>query len=334
MQEPKILLVSTGGTISSQMQPDGGYRPALGAAALLEHCLQQTPGQAEIVPWQYCSLLSFAMTPEMIFELTGQVRAQLRRGPDWVGAVVTQGTATMEETAFLADLLWDDPRPLVFTGAMANATRADWDGPQNLADAVAVALHPDSRNRGALVCMAGEVHAARDVAKLHKTALSSFASVNAGRLATVSGEGRRVTFVRTGPRPAVFSPPALETRVELIKICLGCGGGLIDAAVEAGARAVVLECFPGGGGIPPAVFERVKVHLQSGVFFVMAPRSPCGSANDSPSASGSGPWDLRRAGVIPAGDLPAVKARLLLMAALPGMGSREELAELMARFCP
>jgi L-asparaginase len=329
--KPKIIVASTGGTIASKVGSSGGYAPQFDAADLLSQCPAWLGEKAELIPLAFCNKLSFALTPEDIFSLV----KTLESSADEINAraiVVTQGTASIEETSFLAGLLWRQSRPLIFTGAMRNASHPGWDGPGNLTNSILTALNPDSAGQGALVCMHGEIFASRDVAKQHKSALNAFGSYNSGPLGYVSGA--RAEFLYAVKNRIVLSPPKLETRVELVSAALGTSGLLVDAAVQAGARAVALEVFPGGGGMPQAMFDSVIRHLADGIIFTLSPRSPMGSDNYSQSAGGSGPFDLRRHGAIPCGNLPAQKARLFLMAALPCVLGRDGIERLLADFAP
>ena len=325
----KLLLVTTGGTISSRYDPANGYSPALSAEALLGGGPSPLP-DVEVEVWPFSSVLSFAFTPEMLLELVAGVCERIK-GPEWLGVVVSQGTAMLEETPYLADLFWWEERPIVFTGAMLNGSEPDWDGPRNIKNAMLAAASPQSRGKGALVCLGGEIHAARDVLKISKTSLAPLCSPVCGPLGLVVN-GSEAVYYRAPLRRYMFEKRALETAVEIVKVTLGSDGKIIDAMVALGRKAIVLEALPGGGGVTPAVFEAVKRNADKAIF-VMCPRSPLGSAV-SKAGGGCGPVDLRKLGVLTAGDFTSVKARLLLMAALPNVAGREELAALLREVCP
>lgn len=331
----KLLLVTTGGTISSRYDPAKGYSPvkgsdpALSAQALLGGAPLPLPG-VEVEVWSFSSILSFSFTPEMVLELVEGVCKRIQ-GEEWLGAVVSQGTAMLEETPYLADLFWWDERPLVFTGAMFNGSEPDWDGPRNIKNALIAAASPQSRNKGALVCLGGEIHAARDVLKIHKTSLSPLCSPVCGPLGLVVN-GEKAVYYRSPLRRYMFEERKIDPAVEIVKVAMGTDGAMIDALVALGKKAIVLEALPGGGGVTPSVYEAVKRNVDKAVF-VMCPRSPLGSAV-SKAGGGCGPVDLRKLGVITAGDFTSVKARVFLMAALPYAASRQELASLFEEVCP
>jgi len=330
MRKPKVLLVSTGGTISSKYDPGTGYSPVV-TAQELNSSIPGIDEFAEIETIQFCNVLSFALEPYHILELVKLIKDRISEG-DFTGAVVTQGTATMEETSYLADLIWDIDKALVFTGSMLSASERDWDGSRNIFNSVLVAAAPSAKNKGVLVCMAGEIHAARDVSKIHKSSLCTFVSQNSGPLGVVANN--RVIFYRSPLfRKAVTPVKSLETDVEIVKVSLGTSSKLIDLLISGGYKGIVLESFPGGGGVTPQIMKSIKDAQYKEIVFVQTPRSPMGTSI-SRASGGCGPWDLRQCGVINGGDLTSVKARILLMVTLPLVSNKSELEKIFAEMAP
>jgi L-asparaginase len=233
----------------------------------------------------------------------------------------------MEEVAYLCDLTLQSEKPVVFTGATYNASDPGSDGPHNIVDAIRVAAAPEARNRGVLVCFAGEIYAARDVVKLHKYSPAAFTSP-LGPLGVVDAGG--VTFYRAPTGRATFPFPRLPLpRVEVIKAVMDMDDLLLRAALDAGA-AIVLVGFPGSGGIPPALLPPIREALARRTPIVLTSRSPYGRV--IPLAAGeSGPKVLEQMGVIMGGDLPPAKARLLLAIALGNGQNLEEIRSLFER---
>jgi L-asparaginase len=119
--------------------------------------------------------------------------------PAVAGAVITHGTATLEETAYMMDLLVDSPKPIVVTGAQRNFDEKDADGPRNILYAIMVAADPASAGRGVMVSVGGEIHAARDAIKVHTYRLTAFTSRDSGKIGEVSQDGV-IYFNRPGRR--------------------------------------------------------------------------------------------------------------------------------------
>ncbi|MEW6636747.1 MAG: asparaginase, partial [Actinomycetota bacterium] len=181
---PEVVVLTTGGTIASRPDPSGGVV----AAAAGEELLSAAPEIREMADVRVEDVFrvgGYLMKPDDMLEIARRVRATLEDG-SVSGVVITHGTDTMEETAYLVDLLYGGERPVVFTGAQRNASVPDTDGPRNLAAAVRLAAHPAARGLGAVISMGGTVEAAREGAKIHTTALRAFASPGYGPVGAIS----------------------------------------------------------------------------------------------------------------------------------------------------
>jgi L-asparaginase len=303
----RVHLLATGGTIASRHGPDGlaADTPAvelLAAAGPL--------ADLDVTTSDLGTVGSFAFTTSDLRGLLAEARRCLAPRVD--GVVVTQGTDTMEESAYLADLVHDDPRPVVFTGAQRPFDAAAPDGPANLADALRVAASPAARDLGALLCFDGLVFAARGVRKVDTLRSGAFGAPGRGPVIRLVGD----TVVPLA-RPARRAPLALDLdadlpRVDVVACYLGVDGTLMHAAVAAGATGLVLEAF-GAGNVPPAVAEAADELLARGIPVLVCSRVPSGPVAPLYAAGGA---RLARAGAVFAGDLSPWQARLLLAAAL------------------
>jgi L-asparaginase len=237
--------------------------------------------------------------------------------------VVTHGTDTMEETAYLVDLLLPaTAAPVVLTGAQRGAEQRDADGPRNLRDAITTASAAPSGGRGALIVFAGEVHAAREARKVHTSALRAFASPGYGPLGHV--DAGAVRYRRSPERPEPYPPPEELPRVDLVRLHAGSDAVFVRAACDAGARAIVLE-GTGRGNANDAVVASVREAVDAGV--VVAVCSRCHEGRVEPVYGRGGGRDLADAGALFAGDLAGSKARVLLQVALGvGIDAAEALA--------
>lgn len=291
------------------------------------------PGLAEIARVEVVSVanvLGPALGPGDLFDLARQASRALARD-DVAGAVVTAGTGIIEEGSYLCDLLVQSDKPLVWTGAQFSADMWDTDGPRNLLNAVRVAISPDARGLGTVVCFNQEINAARDVVKLHKTNLSTFTSLDLGILGRVDED--RVVIARRPALRKIYAATKIETNVDLIKLVAGSDDRFFKASLDAGAAGIVVEAFPGVGIIAPGALSGITAARDCGVPVVLATRSPEGRTAPK-YGGGIGARDLVPLGVILAGDLAAVKARILLMVLLGLTRDNAKLREFFAEAAP
>jgi L-asparaginase len=306
---PAVHVLSTGGTIASRPGADGRVRASDDVSDLLSAA--GSVDGVHITAAEVLRLGSYRLTLEDALTLARRVR-QASHAAD--GVVVTHGTDTMEESAYLVDLLHDGPEPVVFTGAQRNAEAVDGDGPRNLRDAVRLAACPAASGLGSVIVMAGQVLPARHVTKVHTVALPAFAAPGAGRLGEVDPEAVRIAALpRRRPAFDLEAVPAQLPRVDVVPLQIGVDGTFVRAAREAGARGIVLEAF-GAGNVTPAVLRETEEALAAGTVVLVSSR--CHAGPVSPIYGAGGGADLAAAGAVLAGDLRAPKARLLLTLAL------------------
>ena len=318
----RVYLITTGGTIASTAVEGGDVVSNVSGEALLQGLFDRLEG-IEVVVEEFCNVGSFSIDLELAFRLCLHIRSRLDER-DCDGVVVTHGTDTMEESAYLADLLYGGEKPIVFTGAQRNAAAPDRDGPRNMANAIRLAASRRARGLGAMIAFEEEFHAARDVTKTHTSRVDTFRSGDHGKLGHIDmGE----IFVDRLPTARwSYDPRRIETEIELIKIVMGSSDKLLRMAVGAGARAIVLEGF-GRGNATPAVAEAVKELSKSEMPVIVTSRCPEGRVR--PIYGNGGGRDLERAGAIFAGDLTGPKARI---AAAVLLGQSFRLEQLRAEF--
>jgi len=229
-----------------------------------------------------------------------------------VGVVVTQGTDTLEESAFLADLVWPHPQPLVFTGAMRNPTLAGPDGPANLLAALRVACSPAARDLGALVVFKEEIHAARWVRKTHSTSTATFVSPNTGPIGHVVEDQVRVLTrpLRLDGVQGSAEPAELDNiRVALYTVTLDDDGVLLQGLADTHQGLVVAGY---GVGHVPAKLAPVLGELAARIPVVLTSRTGAGSIVRNTYNSPGSETDLLQRGLIDGGFLDPYKARVLL----------------------
>lgn len=326
---PHIVVLATGGTISSRSHGRRGAVATDTAASIVSHAgIAETGVTVEAV--DLLRKNSFSLTMDDLRTITIGIHRQLDRA-EVSGIVVTHGTDTIEESAFLADLVHDDARPVVFTGAQLAADREASDGPQNLRDAIALAASPRSRDLGALVSFAGRVFAARGLHKQSTLAASPFATTSSGPLGHVVDSAPRLMAlpVHADPLPMPGSDFG-NIRVDMIMNHPGADAVLIRSAIEAGARGLVV-LGTGTGNLNDSLVAAIADATASGVLVALGTRAASGPVVPM-YGGGGGAVDAVAAGAMPIGFLPASQARVLLTLLIdrfpPSMA-----ASLFARYC-
>jgi len=234
----------------------------------------------------------------------------LRVADGSAGIVVTQGTDTIEETAFALDLLWSGSAPVVVTGAMRSPSLPGADGAANLLGSVQVSASPVARGLGVLVVFNDEIHAAKFVSKTHTSKPSAFQSRLTGPIGWLS-EGHPVIAVRPVGRFWMNVPTGADVPpVALVRVGLEDDGRILPALAAHGFRGAVIEGF-GGGHVTPPMVTRIK-RLATEMPVVLASRTGSGELLRNTYRYHGSETELLEAGAIPAGMLDGLKARILL----------------------
>ena len=326
---PRVAVVFTGGTISMRHDPvAGGNVPALSGEEILAH----VPGLGAVAD---VVAIDRGRTPASHFSFPGlfQLWSSIRQAlsdPGVAGAVVVQGTDTIEETAFFFDLLNAGEAPIVVTGAMRTAGSPDYDGPANLRRAVAAAASPALRGAGVVVVLAGTIDPADDVTKTHASSFETFRSLNTGPIGRVAGD-RVVIERRRGPRRRVATERAAE-RVHLVTATVAMDGTPIDALHAAGADGFVVAAT-GAGNTSKELLSAAERAMADGLPVALTTRSPSGAASADYAFPGGGATWVR-AGAMLAGHLGGPKARVALALGLGAGLDRDGLAALLADPAP
>lgn len=316
----EVVVLATGGTIASRRDASGS---AIAEAS--GHDLVATlpvPAGVQVHVDDVLRVGGYLMTLPLMAGLAERARDHLRRDAV-AGLVVTHGTDTTEETAFLLDLVIDDPRPVVLTGAQRLADASDSDGPANLADAVAVAADPCASGLGALVVFGGRVFAARGVRKSHTLAADTFTSPSGGPLGWVR-DGRLQVELRPRRRPVLPLGLLDDVRVDVVALYPGVDATGLLACAVAGARGIVLQAT-GAGNANPVVCDAVAELVQRGVVVVTSTRVEAGPV--AAIYGNGGGTELLRAGAVPSGVLRPSQARVLLAVLLSTSDDPQQVRE-------
>jgi len=257
----------------------------------------------------------------------GRLVRKLLAEEDVVGAVITHGTATLEETAYFLDLTLDQEKPVVLTGAMRNLSEPDADGPRNILYSVMTAAHPESRNRGVMVCFNGEIHSARDAIKINSMQVNAYASRDGGALGAVTKDGL-IYFARPERRIHI-DVDDMKENVQLITLVQGANDLLVRACIADEVDGMVIEGI-GAGNVNIPYFKAICDALDEGIPVVVGHRMFGGMPFFNKGHEGSFRSMIER-GAISAGYLSGIKARVLLMVALAHTQDQTRLREIFAK---
>lgn len=306
-----ILIVFVGGTFSMKIDEEtGGAIPFFHGDQLLE-MIPEAKELAQISIYDFGMYPGPHMTPELMLELSKEVRERIIQ-ENIDGAIITHGTDTLEETAYLLDLTIKTDKPIVVIGAMKTSSEADWDGPKNLLDAMRIINSPNSYGMGVLVCLNGEINAASEVTKTHTEDIETFHSLDFGALGFI--DRGRVIFNRTPRKLETIETEKINSNVDLIKVHAGMGEKFFKFSADSGVDGIVIEAM-GVGNVPPTTFEGIKYAVEKGIPVVLTSRCPSGETLDIYSYPGAGKW-LKKLGVIFTDYLNGQKARIKLMLCL------------------
>lgn len=314
----KIVFLGMGGTIAGTAQAAGDNVGYKAAQLAVQGLLEAVPGLNRLlagrlaVAEQVCQIDSKDLVNTDWLQLQQRVSHHLSQA-DVTGLVVTHGTDTLEETAYFlsrtvaCELLHS--KPLVLTCAMRPASSLTPDGPGNIADAVAVATHPDAR--GVLVVCAGKIHSGTQVQKVHPYRVDAFDSGEAGPVGLVEEGAVRLLcpWPLVGERETAILHSAALPRVELLMSHAGASGALVRALLLAQPdldplRGIVVA-GTGNGTIHKDLEAALLEAQKQGVRVVRVSRCAYGQVVGAQAASS--------AGALESCALAPVKARIALM---------------------
>lgn len=310
---PRVLVLTTGGTIASRMGA-----PMASGNSLVE-AVPELLDHARVDVEEFSRIGSSQMTPAHWLRLASRINGAFEAAPELAGIVVTHGTDTMEETAFFLNLAVRYSRPVVLVGSMRAANEISADGPANLLNSVRVVVNRDAAGVGVLVVLNEDISAARDVWKTDNRRVHTFRSPEYGRLGVVDPD--TVLFYRYPMRPHTCQTEfdlrgvASLPQIEIVTDYAGFDGAVFDDLVARSPDGVVVRTFA-GGRMSAGARNGVSMLVDAKIPVVIASRVPGGRIIGNPGG------DL---GAVVARDLPAHKARILLMLALTRAQSMTDL---------
>jgi L-asparaginase len=326
----RVRLVATGGTIANR--PGG----RLSADELVAQ-VPQIGAHAQVDTEQFANTSSGELTLDQWLALARRLNALVDVDKDLAGVVVTSGTDTLEELAYFLHLTVRTERPVVIVGSMRRPETPGYEGGANLLAAVRVAADPQSRKRGVLVVLNDEIQSARDVVKTDAQRLQTFQTRSYGLLGVVDTD--RIVYYRDAVKrhttQSEFDVAMITAlpRVDVLLTYQGAPGDLIRAAVDAGARGIVLATA--AGATSGTQSEGIRHALERKVAVVRATRTGSGripGRSDRSERPEQGTNGATRTGTIGAEDLAPVKARILLMLALTRTGDPAEIQRIFSEY--
>ncbi|MCC8391282.1 asparaginase [Paraburkholderia sp. MMS20-SJTR3] len=310
---PRIAVLATGGTIAGSAADaanTAGYKAGVVGVDQLLAAVPALSSVARLAPEQIASVDSKDMALPLWTTLAQRINTLLA-SDDVDGVVITHGTDTLEETAYLLHLTIKSDKPVVLTAAMRPASALSADGPLNLLNAVTVAAHASARGQGVLVAFNNRIHSARDVVKTSTYAVDAFQSPEIGALGWV--QDGRVEFQRRVLRAhtlaSEFAIGAAWPQVEIVASYAGVSRIAVDALVAAGVRGIVVA-GTGNGSIHQSLQQALVDAVARGVPVVRSSRVGSGHVMRNGAAADDA------LGFVGAGALNPYKARVLLMLAL------------------
>lgn len=320
---PRVHLFATGGTISNRQ----------GGRLTVEDLIASVPDLGRYVRAegeQFSNTSSAALTLDQWLDLARRINERFRSDADLAGVVVTSGTDTLEELAYFLHLTVRDERPVAVVGSMRNPSTLGYEGAANLEDGFRVAADPASRGLGTLVVLNDEIHSAREATKTDALRLDTFTSRAYGVLG-VADQDRVVYYRRPVKRHSAqseFDVAAITAlpRVDVILAYQGASGDLIRAAVDAGAKGIVVA-GAGAGATSGTQGEAIRYALDKGVFVVSSTRTGSGRV-----AGGRGGREGAAAYRLAGDDLQPLKARVLLMLALAATNDPAEVRRILGEY--
>jgi len=322
----RIATVFTGGTISMKIDKRiSAAIPGLSSEEIMS-MVTNIDRVADIEIVEFGQYPGPQMTPDKIMGLSMLVQSLMTR-PDIDGIVITHGTDSLEETAYFLDLNLITFKPVIMVAAMRNSSELGYDGPSNLSSAICTAISDEAVDKGVLIVMNNEVNSARETTKTHTLSLDTFKSMEFGPLGIVDSD--EVIFYRNILPHQHILGDKIETKVALIKTCVGLNSDYMNYCIGEGYKGFVIEAM-GRGNVPVEMVEGIENAIRKEIPVIIVSRCPMGRVRDSYGYVGGGKH-LRNLGAIFGGNLNGQKARIKLMLALGNSTSLTEIKSLFEK---
>ena len=315
----KILVLHTGGTIS--MQADDSGTVVTSQDNPMNHVSNPLEG-VEVHALDFFNLPSPHIKPKHMLALYQKIKEE---ADHYDGFVITHGTDTLEETAYFLDTMEVPHKPIVLTGAMRSSNELGSDGVYNYLSALRVASDDKAADKGVLVVMNDEIHAAKYVTKTHTTNVSTFQTPTHGPLGLIMKH--EILYFKTAEPRVRFDLDKIQGLVPIIPVYAGMTEELLDLLPVDQLDGLIIQAF-GAGNVPKETAQKLNALIQEGLPIALVSRCFNGIAEPVYAYEGGGVC-LQNAGVFFVKELNAQKARLKLLIAINAGLRGEELRAYM-----
>ena len=315
----KILVLHTGGTIS--MQADDSGAVVTSQDNPMNHVSNPLEG-VEVHALDFFNLPSPHIKPKHMLALYQKIKEE---ADHYDGFVITHGTDTLEETAYFLDTMEVPHKPIVLTGAMRSSNELGSDGVYNYLSALRVASDDKAADKGVLVVMNDEIHAAKYVTKTHTTNVSTFQTPTHGPLGLIMKY--EILYFKTAEPRVRFDLDRIQGLVPIIPVYAGMTEELLDLLPVDQLDGLIIQAF-GAGNVPKETAQKLNALIQEGLPIALVSRCFNGIAEPVYAYEGGGVC-LQNAGVFFVKELNAQKARLKLLIAINAGLRGEELRAYM-----
>ena len=315
----KILVLHTGGTIS--MQADASGAVVTSQDNPMNHVSNPLEG-VEVHALDFFNLPSPHIKPKHMLALYQKIKEEANH---YDGFVITHGTDTLEETAYFLDTMEVPHKPIVLTGAMRSSNELGSDGVYNYLSALRVASDDKAADKGVLVVMNDEIHAAKYVTKTHTTNVSTFQTPTHGPLGLIMKH--EILYFKTAEPRVRFDLDKIQGLVPIIPVYAGMTEELLDLLPVDQLDGLIIQAF-GAGNVPKETAKKLNALIQEGLPIALVSRCFNGIAEPVYAYEGGGVC-LQNAGVFFVKELNAQKARLKLLIAINAGLTGDELRAYM-----
>lgn len=315
----KILVLHTGGTIS--MQADDSGAVVTSQDNPMNHVSNPLEG-VEVHTLDFFNLPSPHIKPKHMLALYQKIKEE---ADHYDGFVITHGTDTLEETAYFLDTMEVPHKPIVLTGAMRSSNELGSDGVYNYLSALRVASDDKAADKGVLVVMNDEIHAAKYVTKTHTTNVSTFQTPTHGPLGLIMKH--EILYFKTAEPRVRFDLDKIQGLVPIIPVYAGMTEELLDLLPVDQLDGLIIQAF-GAGNVPKETAQKLNALIQEGLPIALVSRCFNGIAEPVYAYEGGGVC-LQNAGVFFVKELNAQKARLKLLIAINAGHRGDELRAYM-----